>query len=79
MSVDDVMDILAVPLIGAIPDDEAIVISTNQGEPLAGTDTAAGQAFLDICRRLLGEDVPLTLPNVSYGLLGRLAGLLKRA
>ena len=79
MSVDDVMDILAVPLIGAVPDDEAIVISTNQGEPLAGTDTAAGQAFLDICRRLLGEDVPLTLPNVSYGLLGRLAGLLKRA
>ncbi len=79
MSVDDVMDILAVPLIGAIPDDEAIVISTNQGEPLAGTDTAAGQAFMDICRRLLGEDVPLTLPNVSYGIFGRLTSLLKRA
>ncbi len=79
MSVDDVMDILAVPLIGAVPDDEAIVISTNQGEPLAGTDTAAGQAFLDICRRLLGEDVPFSLPNVSYGLLGRLTSFLKRA
>ena len=79
MSVDDVMDILAVPLIGAVPDDEAIVISTNQGEPLAGTDTAAGQAFLDICRRLLGEEVPFSLPNVSYGLLGRLTSFLKRA
>lgn len=79
MSVDDVMDILAVPLIGAIPDDEAIVISTNQGEPLAGTDTPSGQAFLDICRRLLGEDVPLVLPNISYGLFGRLTSLLRRA
>ncbi len=79
MSVDDVMDILAVPLIGAIPDDEAIVISTNQGEPLAGTDTPSGQAFLDICRRLLGEDVPLALPNISYGLFGRLTSLLRRA
>ncbi len=79
MSVDDVMDILAVPLLGAVPEDEAIVISTNQGEPLAGTDTPAGQAYLDICRRLLGEDVPLSLPNVSYGLLGRLAGFLRRA
>lgn len=79
MSVDDVMDILAVPLIGAIPDDEAIVISTNQGEPLAGTDTAAGQAFMDICRRLLGEDVPLALPNVSFGIFSRLTSFLKRA
>ncbi len=79
MSVDDVMDILAVPLIGAVPDDEAIVISTNQGEPLAGTDTAAGQAFMDICRRLLGEDVPLVLPNVSFGIFSRLTSFLKRA
>ena len=35
MSVDDVADILAVPVIGAVPDDEDIVISANQGEPLA--------------------------------------------
>ena len=38
MSVDDVMDILSVPVIGTIPDDEDIVISTNQGEPLAGDE-----------------------------------------
>ena len=44
MSVDDVMDILAVSLLGAIPDDESIVISTNQGEPLVGTDTPSGRA-----------------------------------
>ena len=42
MSVDDVCDILAIPLLGAVPDDEHIVISTNQGEPLVDTDTVAG-------------------------------------
>ena len=79
MSVDDVMDILAVPLLGAIPDDESIVVSTNQGEPLAGTDTPSGQAYLDICKRLLGEEIPLSLPGTGRGLLSRITGLLKRA
>lgn len=79
MSVDDVMDILAIPLLGAIPDDESIVISANQGEPLVGTDTSSGQAYYDICRRLLGEDVPLYVPNISRNLFTRLTSLLKRA
>ncbi|MDD3338210.1 MAG: septum site-determining protein MinD [Lachnospiraceae bacterium] len=59
MSVDDVCDILAVPLIGAIPDDEQIVIATNQGESLIASDSLAGQAFRNICRRLNDEEVPL--------------------
>ena len=42
MSADDVVDILAVPLIGIVPDDENVVIATNQGEPLVGSDTPAG-------------------------------------
>lgn len=48
MSIADVVDILAVNIIGAIPDDENIVISTNQGEPLVGTNTMAGQAYMNI-------------------------------
>lgn len=63
MSVDDVMDILAIPLMGTIPDDEAIVISTNQGEPLAGTNTPSGQAYLDISRRIMGEEIPMYAPR----------------
>ncbi len=59
MSIDDVVDILAINLIGAVPDDENIVISTNQGDPLVGSDTLAGQAYLNICRRIMGEDIPL--------------------
>ena len=47
MSLTDVQDILAVNMIGAIPDDENIVVSTNQGEPLVGMGSAAGQAYLN--------------------------------
>ncbi len=58
MSSNDVVDILAIPLIGIVPDDENVVISTNQGEPLVGTDTPAGKAYANICERVLGKEVP---------------------
>lgn len=67
MSIDDVVEILSVNLIGAVPDDENIVISTNQGEPLVGNDSLAGKAYANICRRILGEEVEfLELSNESF-------------
>lgn len=78
MSVEDVVEILAVNLIGAVPDDESVVISTNQGEPLAGDDTLAGQAFFNICRRITGEAVPLLDLNRSAGLFSRFSGIFKK-
>lgn len=72
MSVDDVVDILAVPLIGTIPDDETVVVATNQGEPLAGKSGLCGQAYSNICRRLLGEDVPFLDLENKRGFFGRL-------
>ena len=59
MTLDDVLEILAIPLIGAVPDDDSIVVSTNQGEPCVGDASLAGQAYLNICRRVIGEDVDL--------------------
>lgn len=60
MSIEDVKDILAVDLIGIVPDDERIVISTNRGEPVViDNKSLAGQAYNNIARRILGEDVPL--------------------
>ena len=61
MSVKDVQEILAVPLLGVIPDDEQVIVSTNQGEPLILAEelALAGQAIDNICRRLQGEKVPL--------------------
>lgn len=79
MSVEDVMDILSIPVIGAIPDDEDIVVSTNQGEPLAGSGSLAGTAFMNLCRRILGEEVPLMELDARQGILIRLSRFLKHA
>lgn len=78
MSIEDVIDILAVHLIGAVPDDENIVISTNQGEPLTGSDSMAGQAYMNIARRVTGEEVPMLDLNVKTGFFSKLAGLFKK-
>lgn len=79
MSVEDVVDILGIPLIGAVPDDESIVISTNQGEPIVGTDSFAGQAFYNICGRILGHDIPLMDFRGKRNFFVRFGGLLKRS
>lgn len=60
LSPDDVVDMLGVDLIGVIPDDENIVISTNKGIPLAGNNTMAGKAFTDICERITGKEIPFS-------------------
>ena len=77
MSSQDVVDILAIDLIGIVPDDENIVISTNNGEPLVGGDSLAGQAYMNICKRLTGEDVPFLDLNAKRGFFGRLFGKKK--
>jgi septum site-determining protein MinD len=80
MSVRDVLDILAVPLLGVIPDDEQVIISSNRGEPLV-LDTKlslAGVAFNNVARRLLGEEVPLLDLTASHdNLLTRLRRFLR--
>lgn len=59
MSVEDVIDILAIELLGIVPDDENIVVASNDGEPLVGSYSKAGTAYMNICGRILGEDIPL--------------------
>ena len=60
MSMDDVTEILAVDIIGVVPDDESIVVQTNKGEPAVTVENSrAGQAYRNITRRILGEDVPI--------------------
>ncbi len=59
MTIEDIIDVLAIDLIGVIPDDENIIISTNRGEPaVADGKSMAGQSYRDITRRILGENVP---------------------
>lgn len=78
MSVDDVQEILAIDLIGAVPDDEQIVISTNQGEPLVGTNCLAGQAYYNICERITGKDVPFLNLDSKNSIWSKLSGIFKK-
>ena len=78
MSIEDVHEILAIDLIGAVPDDEQIVISTNQGEPLVGSDSLAGQAYLNICKRIMGEEVPLLDLESKNGVWSKFVSLFKK-
>ena len=78
MKVEDVTDILAVNLIGTVPDDEHIVVSTNQGEPLVGSDWLAGKAYANISRRIIGEEVPFLDLEVKQGVFGKLMDLFKK-
>ncbi|NMA34034.1 MAG: septum site-determining protein MinD [Clostridiaceae bacterium] len=77
MSIDDIIDILAIGLIGVIPDDEKIVVSTNRGEPaICDSKSVAGQAFRNVVRRIKGEDVPFISFNEDQGFMLKLKKLL---
>jgi septum site-determining protein MinD len=73
MDIDDMIDILAVDLLGVVPEDETIVVSTNRGEPaVLDSDSRAGEAYRNVARRIAGEDVPLMNLDVEESLMERL-------
>ena len=78
MSIEDVLEILAIDLIGAVPDDENIVIATNQGEPLVGQDNLPGQAYMNICRRIIGEEVPMLDLAAGNGFFAKIGKFFKK-
>ncbi|HCS72771.1 MAG TPA: septum site-determining protein MinD, partial [Clostridiales bacterium] len=60
MNIEDTIDILGVDLLGVVPDDERIIVSSNRGEPAVTEGSSlAGQAYRNIAKRILGEEVPL--------------------
>lgn len=78
LSVEDVLEILSIDLIGVIPEDEHIIISTNRGEPLVNNNAApAGRSFMDIARRILGEDVPMNMYTEKDDLFNKFKRLFK--
>ena len=78
MSIDDVNDILHLNLIGAVPDDESIVVATNKGQPLVGDDSLPGQAYMNICKRILGEQVPFLDLDSKNGFFKKLLSAFKK-
>jgi septum site-determining protein MinD len=81
LAVSDVTDILALPLLGLVLEDEQVIVSTNRGEPLTlnGVRSPAARAYENIARRLNGEAVPLMDPaEADQGLRARLGRLMQK-
>ena len=73
MAVEDIVDLLAIDLIGVVPDDEYIIMHTNKGEPVISNKKApAGKAYIEISRRVLGENVEITIPGKKESLWKRI-------
>lgn len=81
MGVDDMLEILAVKLLGVVPEDDNIVISTNRGEPaVLDQKSKAGQAYRNIVDRILGKDVPIMQMDVEEdGFFAKLLRLFKKS
>ena len=78
MDTDDMLDILAIDLLGVVPDDESIVISTNRGDPVVNqVASMAGESFRNIARRINGENVPFEEFKIELGFMERVRGLFK--
>jgi septum site-determining protein MinD len=79
LEIDDMLEMLAVDLLGIVPEDEHIIVSTNRGEPAVyHRESKAGLAYQNIARRLMGEDVPIMNLSADDGLwakLKRIVGL----
>jgi septum site-determining protein MinD len=80
LAVSDVTEILALPLLGLVVEDEQVIVSTNRGEPLTlnGNGSPAARAYANVARRLQGEEVPLIDPSQErQGLRARISRLMQ--
>jgi septum site-determining protein MinD len=59
LAVQDIAELLGAGLLGIIPEDEQIIIAQNHGIPVVGQHTASEKYFLQIAKRIMGEDVPV--------------------
>jgi septum site-determining protein MinD len=79
LSAEDVLDLLGIPLIGIVPEDETVIVSSNRGTPVAqDPKSKAGQAFRNIARRIKGEEVPFLDVEKQDGIWDRLQKMTGR-
>jgi septum site-determining protein MinD len=74
LSVADVLDILSIPLIGIVPEDQEILRASNVGSPITinGSQSPAARAYRDAARRISGETIPISIPDEKKTLFNRL-------
>jgi septum site-determining protein MinD len=76
---EDVLELLAIQLIGLVPEDENVIVSSNSGSPIVLDEKSrAGQAFRNIAKRLAGQEVPFLNLDADDGLLSRLGKMIGR-
>ena len=79
MDVEDIVDLLSIELIGVVPDDEFIITQTNKGEPVVTNNKApSGKSYIEIARRILGENVDVTIPGRESGFFSKLKHLFTK-
>ncbi|HEV2604869.1 MAG TPA: septum site-determining protein MinD [Microvirga sp.] len=76
LKVDDVLEILSIPLLGIIPESEEVLRASNVGSPvtLNNEASAPARAYMDAARRLMGETIPMSVPAEKKGLFGMFFG-----
>lgn len=76
LKTEDVLEILSIPLLGIIPESQAVLSASNLGAPvtIATPESAPAKAYIDAARRLMGIDVPIRVPQEKRGLFGSLFG-----
>ncbi|MBZ9793106.1 septum site-determining protein MinD [Rhizobium sp. 3T7] len=76
LKVDDVLEILSIPLLGIIPESTDVLRASNIGAPvtLADSRSAPAMAYFDAARRLAGEELPVTIPGEKRGIFGKIFG-----
>jgi septum site-determining protein MinD len=78
LTAEDVVELLAIDLVGIIPEDESVVVSTNRGQPVVmETNTKAGQAFRNVALRLKGQEVPYIDLEAKKGFFQSLSSMLR--
>jgi septum site-determining protein MinD len=76
LNIEDILDILATPLLGIIPESQDVLKASNVGTPVTLNNAAStpARAYFDAARRLNGEEIPMTVPAERRGLMNRLLG-----
>jgi septum site-determining protein MinD len=76
LSIEDVLEILSIPLLGIIPESQEVLRASNLGSPvtLNNAQSAPARAYFDAARRLKGEKLAMAVPSESRGILNKLFG-----
>lgn len=78
LAAEDVLELLAISLIGLVPEDEGVIVSANRGTPVTLDEKSnAGQAFRNIARRISGQEVPFIDLNGSTSFINRLSRFIR--